>query len=47
MRLWDEVEKAFRWWGHRGKPDQTRFGLTVTAKDERVWLDDPADSWAL
>ncbi|WP_432141209.1 hypothetical protein [Streptomyces sp. bgisy084] len=34
-------------WVHRGKPEHTRFGLTVTAKGERVWLDDPADSWAL
>ncbi|MGY4986753.1 protein-L-isoaspartate(D-aspartate) O-methyltransferase [Streptomyces nigrescens] len=46
-RLWDHVENAFRWWVHRGKPDHTRFGLTVTAEGERVWLDDPADSWAL
>lgn len=46
-RLWDEVENAFRWWVRRGKPDHTRFGLTVTAQGERAWLDDPADSWAL
>ncbi|MGW2008114.1 protein-L-isoaspartate(D-aspartate) O-methyltransferase [Streptomyces nigrescens] len=46
-RLWDHVENAFRWWVHRGKPDHTRFGLTVTAEGERVWLDDPADCWAL
>ncbi|BCK67320.1 protein-L-isoaspartate O-methyltransferase [Streptomyces libani subsp. rufus] len=46
-RLWEQVENAFRWWVHRGKPEHTRFGLTVTAEGERVWLDDPADSWAL
>ncbi|MGY5132758.1 protein-L-isoaspartate(D-aspartate) O-methyltransferase [Streptomyces nigrescens] len=46
-RLWDHVENAFRWWVHRGKPDHTRFGLTVTPEGERAWLDDPADCWAL
>lgn len=46
-RLWDEVEDAFHWWDGRGRPEHTRFGLTVTAEGERVWLDDPADSWAL
>lgn len=46
-RLWDEVEAAFHWWAGRGRPGHTRFGLTVTAEGERVWLDDPADSWAL
>ncbi|WP_327228717.1 protein-L-isoaspartate(D-aspartate) O-methyltransferase [Streptomyces platensis] len=46
-RLWDEVEAAFRWWVDSGRPDHTRFGLTVTAEGERVWLDDPAHSWAL
>lgn len=46
-RLWDEVEAAFHWWAGRGRPGHTRFGLPVTAEGERVWLDDPADSWAL
>ncbi|MFI9077183.1 protein-L-isoaspartate(D-aspartate) O-methyltransferase [Streptomyces sioyaensis] len=46
-RLWDQVENAFRWWVDSGRPDRTRFGLTVTAKGERVWLDDPANSWSL
>ncbi|WP_411137773.1 protein-L-isoaspartate(D-aspartate) O-methyltransferase [Streptomyces sp. C10] len=46
-RLWDHVENAFRWWVRCGKPDHTRFGLTVTPEGERVWLDDPADSWGL
>lgn len=46
-RLWDEVEAAHRWWVGRGEPDHTRFGLTVTAEGQRVWLDDPADSWAV
>lgn len=46
-RLWDEVEAALRWWVGRGEPSRTRFGLTVTAEGQRVWLDDPADSWAV
>ncbi|KOG46199.1 methyltransferase domain-containing protein [Streptomyces varsoviensis] len=46
-RLWDEVEAAYRWWGGRGEPDHTRFGLTVTADATRAWLDDPAESWLL
>ncbi|WP_234347238.1 protein-L-isoaspartate O-methyltransferase family protein [Streptomyces specialis] len=46
-RLWDEVETAYRWWDARGKPDHTRFGLTVTAEGQRAWLDDPADCWTV
>ncbi|WP_065961701.1 methyltransferase domain-containing protein [Streptomyces sparsogenes] len=46
-RLWDEVEAAYLWWENRGRPEHTRFGLTVTPKGQRVWLDDPADSWAV
>lgn len=46
-RLWDEAEAVFRWWEDQGRPTTTRFGLTVTTRGERVWLDDPADSWAL
>ncbi|MGW8557110.1 methyltransferase domain-containing protein [Streptomyces tubercidicus] len=46
-RLWDEVEAAQRWWVGLGEPDLTWFGLTVTAEGQRVWLDDPGDSWAV
>ncbi|PJJ05458.1 protein-L-isoaspartate O-methyltransferase [Streptomyces sp. 2333.5] len=46
-RMWDEAEAAFQWWDGHGRPDPSRFGLTVTAKGERVWLDDPANSWTL
>ncbi|WP_308425122.1 methyltransferase domain-containing protein [Wenjunlia tyrosinilytica] len=42
-RLWDEVEAAYRWWTARGEPGHSRFGLTVTAEGDRVWLDDPAE----
>ncbi|MDT3397785.1 methyltransferase domain-containing protein [Streptomyces sp. B1866] len=46
-RLWDEIETAYRWWTDHGRPDHTRFGLTVSAEGHRAWLDDPADPWAL
>lgn len=42
-RLWDEVEAAYRWWVDAGRPDFTRFGVTVTAGRQWVWLDDPAN----
>ncbi|MEC4017767.1 methyltransferase domain-containing protein [Streptomyces sp. H27-D2] len=44
-RLWDEAEAAYRWWEGKGKPGHERFGLTVTAEGQTVWLDDPAESW--
>ncbi|MEV5879971.1 hypothetical protein AB0L75_38330, partial [Streptomyces sp. NPDC052101] len=40
-KLWDEVEKAYRWWEAQGQPGFQRFGLTVSTKGETVWLDDP------
>ncbi|MET8177795.1 methyltransferase domain-containing protein [Streptomyces sp. NPDC005336] len=46
-RLWDEVEAAYRWWIDHGRPEHTRFGLTVNDAGHRAWLDDPADSWAV
>ncbi|MET8681663.1 methyltransferase domain-containing protein [Streptomyces sp. NPDC004647] len=46
-RLWDEVEAAYRWWVEQGKPDHTRFGLTVTPEGQHAWLDDPSRSWEL
>ena len=46
-RLWDEVETAYEWWQHTGRPERERFGLTVTSDSQRVWLDhrDSADWW--
>ncbi|QDY77751.1 methyltransferase domain-containing protein [Streptomyces qinzhouensis] len=41
-RLWTEVEEALHWWHAHGCPGFERFGLTVTAGGETVWLDDPA-----
>lgn len=40
-RLWDEVEAAHTWWVDAGRPDHTRFGLTVTPDDQWTWLDTP------
>lgn len=40
-RLWDEVEAAYRWWVGTSRPDHTRFGVSVTAERQWVWLDEP------
>jgi protein-L-isoaspartate(D-aspartate) O-methyltransferase len=40
-RLWDEVETAYRWWEAAGRPEFTRFGVTVTRGRQWVWLDEP------
>ena len=40
-RLWDEVERALRWWTDQGRPLVGSFGLTVTADGaQRPWLAD-------
>lgn len=39
--LWDEVVLAHRWWVGQGRPGFERFGLTVDADEECVWLDQP------
>jgi protein-L-isoaspartate O-methyltransferase len=41
--LWDEVEAAFLRWHELGKPERSRFGLSVDASGQRVWLDDPRE----
>jgi protein-L-isoaspartate O-methyltransferase len=40
-RLWEELEAVYRWWTDTGKPDHTRFGITVTPEGQRFWLDAP------
>jgi protein-L-isoaspartate O-methyltransferase len=40
-RLWDEAVAAYDWWYDHGKPDPTRFGMTMTTDTQTVWLDDP------
>lgn len=39
--LWDEVEAAYMQWLAWGRPDISRFGMTVTANEQVIWLDDP------
>lgn len=39
--LWDEVRTAFLGWHELGKPERSRFGLSVDGDGQRVWLDDP------
>jgi len=41
-RLWDEAVAAYDWWYDHGKPDLTRFGMTMTTDTQTVWLDDPS-----
>jgi protein-L-isoaspartate(D-aspartate) O-methyltransferase len=40
-RLFDEVTSAYFWWQHAGRPHRDRYGITVTAEGQAVWLDDP------
>ena len=40
-RLWDEIESAYRWWQEAGRPEPSRFGLTVGPDGEQAWLDSP------
>ncbi|RKN77500.1 methyltransferase domain-containing protein [Streptomyces klenkii] len=40
--LWEEVVAAREWWDEQGRPEITRYGLTVTGDGEHhVWLDAP------
>ncbi|TDD61708.1 protein-L-isoaspartate(D-aspartate) O-methyltransferase [Actinomadura rubrisoli] len=40
-RLWDEVTAAYFTWVSWGRPDLSRFGLTVTPDGQQVWIDQP------
>lgn len=40
-RLWQAVERALNWWHDQGKPELTRFGLTVGPVGTVPWLDSP------
>lgn len=42
--LWDEAEFAYCWWVAHGRPARTRYGLTVTAEQQHIWLDEPANT---
>jgi hypothetical protein len=39
--IWDELEAAFFRWLGWGQPERDRFGLTVAAEGQHVWLDRP------
>jgi protein-L-isoaspartate O-methyltransferase len=39
--LWEDLEAAYRWWLDAGRPDHTRFGLTVGPTGQSFWLDSP------
>jgi len=40
--VWDEVEGAARQWSTLGRPQRSRFGLTVTSHSgQHIWLDHP------
>jgi hypothetical protein len=41
-QLFNEVINAYCWWQQAGQPHRDRYGITVTAEGQRVWLDDPA-----
>ncbi|MEU1629354.1 methyltransferase domain-containing protein [Streptomyces sp. NPDC020096] len=45
--LFTELDQAYQWWMNAGEPDLYRFGMTVDATGQRVWLDDPARSWVI
>jgi protein-L-isoaspartate(D-aspartate) O-methyltransferase len=40
-RLWDEAASAYRSWLLLGRPGRERFGLTLTASGQQIWLDSP------
>ncbi|WP_055532565.1 methyltransferase domain-containing protein [Streptomyces graminilatus] len=40
--LWDAVEAAHELYAEKGRPGRERFGVTVTAKAQRIWLDAPS-----
>lgn len=40
-RLWDEAEHAYLQWLSLGRPDRSRFGLTVSPDGPLIWIDSP------
>ncbi|MFG2692902.1 ATP-grasp peptide maturase system methyltransferase [Kitasatospora sp. NPDC048407] len=38
VRLWDRVERAVERWQAANEPHQEKFGITVSAAGQRVWL---------
>ena len=44
--LWSEAAAARAWWRDQGKPEFTRFGVTVVPGTQHVWLDRPGNNLA-
>ncbi|GAB3487479.1 methyltransferase domain-containing protein [Amycolatopsis cihanbeyliensis] len=42
-RLWDEAVAAHAWWVGQGRPERTRYGVTVERDRQAVWLDEPGN----
>jgi protein-L-isoaspartate O-methyltransferase len=40
-RLWDEAARAYLWWLGEGRPERSRFGMTVSRNGQQIWLDHP------
>ena len=40
--LWDAVEAAHMLLVEHGRPGRERFGVTVSAEGQRIWLDHPS-----
>ncbi|MFD9357747.1 rRNA adenine N-6-methyltransferase family protein [Streptomyces sp. NPDC060031] len=40
--LWAEVTAAYTWYEEQGRPHITRYGVSIDATGQRVWLDDPS-----
>ncbi len=48
VNLWERVENSVRWWRALGEPSVSEFGLTVSPREQRVWLGSPGGpSWKL
>lgn len=41
--LWDAVEAAHELYVERDRPARERFGVTVTAEGQHIWLDSPSE----
>lgn len=41
--LFFEFEAAYQWWLDTGRPAHTRFGMSVSADHQSVWLDEPTN----
>ncbi|MFI8943279.1 methyltransferase domain-containing protein [Streptomyces syringium] len=43
--LFDAAREAVESWEKAGKPEMTRYGLTVADSGQRFWLDEPDNLW--